>query len=139
MKKVVNPLFVALTVLAGYQLAGTQAAVAETGRVLSGQEVTALFSGKTVEFHHERKDFDAVAYYAPDGSYRGKRDDGKAIDFRWSVDEHGELCLHRSRGTFCRIIVDEGGTYRKYKVKSDGSRKLVLTYRKFMDGNPNGF
>ncbi len=107
-------------------------------RTLNRDEVMTLFSDKTVQYYHERKDFDIEAYYAPDGSLRGKRGD-KKLNATWSVEEHGSLCISRHGQNRCRIIVENNGVYKKYKEKGDGSRVLVITYRKFIDGNPKKY
>jgi len=35
------------------------------------------------------------------------------------------------------VIEKEGAVYRQYRIKKDGSRKHVATFKKCPDGNPD--
>jgi len=100
-------------------------------RVLTGDEVTAMFSDKTVWGEHAIKGYKSISYFAADGSYNGKNlTKNKKSKGKWSVDEKGQLCLDRKGDNLCRKVVDDGGVIKKYK----GS-KHVFTYTKFEEGN----
>ena len=110
---------------------------------LTGDEIRALFSGKTIHSYHERKDFDIVAFYAPDGTVRMERK-GDTWTGKWRIDGNN-ICLQLNdpysgvpRKERCRIIAEEDGVYKKYKVKDNGNRVHIITYRKFEDGNTAG-
>ena len=93
---------------------------------LTGDEVMAMFSDKTVWGEHAFKDRKSIAYFAADGSWtNSKKSTGK-----WSVDKKGRLCLERGGDNKCRKVVNDGGVIRKYNKK-----KHVYTYTKFEDGN----
>ncbi|MDH3900448.1 MAG: DUF995 domain-containing protein [Gammaproteobacteria bacterium] len=106
-------------------------------KVLSGDEVMALFSGKTVDYTLVTRDRAVSAYYAEEGSMRGMSG-GNKMSGSWSVSDKGELCIDYGKGLRCRHIIEEDGVYKKYKEK-DGKKIHVVTYYKFTDGNPNNY
>jgi len=106
-------------------------------KALTGDEVTALFSGKTVDYNIVMRDFAVSVYYAEDGSMRGMSR-GKQMSGSWHVNDKGELCIDYGKGLRCRHIVEEDGVYKKYK-EEDGKKIHVVTYYKFTDGNPNNY
>jgi hypothetical protein len=106
-------------------------------KALTGDEVKALFSGKTVDYTIVRQGFSVSAYYAEDGSMRGLSR-GKKMTGSWHVNDKNELCIEYGKGDRCRHIVEEDGVYRKYKEK-DGKRVLVVTYHTFTEGNPHNY
>jgi hypothetical protein len=111
------------------------------GRDLSGVEITALFADKTVEGHHERKHYDFRSYYSADGelrSYQGPkktkrlaswRVKGNDICVRWK-DQTEDLCR--------RMVEGPDGSYRKEKVRKNGTRLVVVTFKSFTTGNAAG-
>jgi len=113
-----------------------QTARAET---LDAEQVKALFTDKTVEYQHERLGFDFVVYHAPDGSLRGTRDGQPMGELQWSVNDQGELCIAYNQKKRCQPIMKDNGVYKKYTVGKDGQKTTVVTYRQFLDGNPNDF
>jgi hypothetical protein len=106
---------------------------------LNAEQVTTLFSGKTVEYHHETLNFDFAVYYAPDGSLRGTREGQPMSKMHWSVNNKGELCIAYHQRNRCHPIMKQDGVYKKYKVRKDGETEILVTYRKFIQGNPNNF
>jgi hypothetical protein len=106
-------------------------------RILTGEEVSALFSGKTVDYTIVMRDFTVSVYYAEDGAMRGMSR-GKKMTGSWHVSDRGELCIDYGKGLRCRHIVEEGGVYKKYK-EEDGKKIHVVTYDTFTDGNPNNY
>jgi len=117
--------------LATIMVPGSAAAAEKT---LSGKEVTALFSGNTVNYTRVKKGDAAYGYYAKDGSVRTFRGGNKRKG-RWHVNDKGELCLDYGKGDRCGQIVVEDGVYRKYKDK-DGERIHIITYDRFTPGKP---
>ena len=107
-------------------------------RILSGEEVRALFSGKTVDYRHLTLGFSLSVYYAADGSMRGMRDGNKSTRGTWHVNDKGELCIEYGKGDRCRHIVEMDGEYRKYK-EQDGKQVHIVTYDRFTAGNPNNY
>ncbi len=82
---------------------------------------------------------DFVAYYAPDGSLRGTREGQPISKMQWSINDQGELCIAYHQRNRCRPILKQDGVYKKYKINKKGEMKLLVTYRRFIDGNPNNF
>jgi len=107
------------------------------GRQLTGAEIQTLFSGKTVEGHHEVDGYDFKSFYEPTGVYRSHQSDKKAprpakwwvsgddICIRWD-DTPEDLCR--------RMFVDSSGKYRKVLVNAR-VKKVVVTFKSFTPGN----
>jgi hypothetical protein len=106
-------------------------------KTLTGDEVKALFSGKTVDYTHVTTGFEMSVYYAEDGSMRGMRGENKTGG-SWRVNDNGELCIEYGKGDRCRHIVEEDGVYRKYK-ENNGKKIHIVTYHTFTDGNPHNY
>ncbi|MFP3874941.1 MAG: hypothetical protein ACLFV1_10860 [Thiohalophilus sp.] len=115
------------------------AQAAPAAETLNADQVKALFSDKTVEYRHERLGFKFVVYHGPDGSLRGTRDGEPMSELRWSVNEQGELCIAYGGKNRCQPIMKDNGIYKKYVAGKDGKKKTVVTYQRFIDGNPNDF
>lgn len=107
------------------------------GKTLTGAEVIALFSGKTVDYTIIRQGFSVSVYYAGDGSMRGVSR-GKKMAGNWHVNDKGELCIEYGKGDRCRHVVEEDGVYRKYK-EENGKQIHIVTYHTFTDGNPHNY
>ena len=101
-------------------LAALMAAPTAFAGELSAADVKALFSGKTVESMHLKKDISGTTYYDPNGQFYGMRDDS-IWQGKWSVQDDGNICLTFESGkTRCRFIEQEDGVYYKVKVKGNG-------------------
>jgi hypothetical protein len=106
------------------------------GDELSTAEATMLFSGKTVEGINVNKGYSFKAYFDPGGTIRAKYAVG-ARQGRWRIDNKGRKCVKwedRDKEQ-CNIIVDDEGVYKEIKVKKNGKRKHIVTFKKFTDGN----
>lgn len=116
---------------------------------LSAEEVHALFSGQTVEGEFRegnRKHIDPIGvntfydpffmYFSPDGTVRGVRG-GVKKNGKWRVDENGNHCVQwEGKKEGCASITKEGRVYKKYMIKSGGSRiKWIKTFTTFRPGN----
>lgn len=106
---------------------------------LTGDEVTALISGNTVEAIHVSRGYKITTYYAPDGSYiqlsKGKRQQGK-----WHIDDKGCLCKQRDgKGGECRLIVEDGAIWKAYKIPRNMMKQRThkRDFIKITQGNPN--
>lgn len=106
---------------------------------LNAEQVKALFSDKTVEYRHDKLGFEFVVYHAPDGTLRGTRDGHPMGELQWSVNDSGEICIAYKGKKRCHPIMNDDGMYKKYTVDQNGNKKILLTYRRFIDGNPNDF
>lgn len=110
-----------------------------SAETLNTEQVQALFSGKTVEYRHDKLGFEFVVYHAPDGTLRGTRDGHPMGELQWSVNDKGELCIAYNQKKRCHPIMNDDGVYKKYTIDQNGNKKILLTYRRFIDGNPNDF
>jgi len=106
---------------------------------LNADQVKALFSDKTVEYQHEKLGFKFVVYHAPDGTLRGSRNGQPMSELQWSVNDKGELCISYNQHNRCHPIRHADGAYQKYTRDKNGETKILVTYRRFIDGNPNDF
>jgi len=132
MKKIILASATALLLLTGINHAYAEK--------LDAAAIKALFIGKTVTSYHTRKDFDVKAYYDPDGTVYGIRDDS-IWQRHWEIRDDGNICIiYKERDKeFCRIIKKIDGKYYKYKVKGNGNEIRVIEYRQFEDGNTENY
>ena len=133
-------------ILAGLMLFGGISAWA--GEELSAREVSKLVSGKTVEGVSVKKGKSKpyTAYYSPEGTIQAKHWYGKKQKSKWRkrngkwwIGDKGRICVkwEDQDKMKCMVIEKEGEIYRQYRIKKDGSRKHVATFKKFTDGNPD--
>lgn len=102
---------------------------------LNAADVTALFSGKTVESRLDENNRISQTYYNPDGEMRQMRK-GQLRTGTWRVIKNGRICLQfEGNSERCRIIIKEGPVYRKYILKQDGNHKPIITYTSFRNGD----
>ncbi|RMG34125.1 MAG: DUF995 domain-containing protein [Gammaproteobacteria bacterium] len=113
--------------------------VGQSERLLSSDEVEALFGGKTVESYNLNTRLTSFTFYRPDGHVLQQR----FWSWRsgsWRVTPEGKICLKFKRER-CRHILAQGERYTKIKRKK-GHRVKLVRYRQFLDGNrlspPNG-
>lgn len=106
--------------------------------LLSADEVRDTFSGKTADWEHYKEGYSATGYFDPNGTLKGLKNGSELFERKWSVNEEGELCIHKNSNKSCRIIERSGSEYKKYKFKY-GTRKHIVTYKNYVDGNPNNF
>lgn len=105
---------------------------------LTADEIVSLFSNHTVESVTAVKGRVSLSFYAPDGELRQMRH-GKKRHGTWRVTPNDRICLQmEDLPEKCRIIVREGGVYKKYIVKKNGRHQHSVTYRSFVKGNPYG-
>jgi len=115
---------------------GTQPDLQLPQGTLTAAEVTALFSGKTVESVLDSTGRTSLTYYNPNGELR-QLQNGERRNGHWRVRDDGRICLQFEGDSEdkCRIIVREGEVYRKYIVKLNGQHQPIITYKAFRFGN----
>lgn len=105
---------------------------------LTSEQLLARFSGQTVESVTAAQGRESLSYYHPGGELRQQRL-GKTRRGHWRVTKEHQICLQmEDLPEKCRIVVQEGGEYRKYIVKKNGRHQHTVTYRIFHAGNPFG-
>jgi len=107
--------------------------------VLTEKEIISLFSNRTVDGHHEKRNFEFVRFFSADGKLYGNNPvKGRRVG-RWDVNSEG-LCFHWTGGRKqCRKITIEKGVVKQYKVKGSGEEVLATIYTRFRNGNPEQF
>ena len=105
---------------------------------LNSADLFNLFRNKTVFSVTAVQKRESVSYYGAGGDVRQLRNGIKHTG-RWRVTASGRICLQmEDRPEKCRIIVKEGGMYKKYIVRKNGKHQHSVSYPKFRIGNPLG-
>jgi len=119
---------------------------------MSADEVSALFSGNTVE--GERRDggvpgIDApnkvedyatafIAYFDSNGTVK-KKAGSKPKPGKWSVTDDGELCVKwKGKKEKCAPVHREGKVYKRVIERRSGFVLFELRYIRFTPGNEYG-
>lgn len=100
---------------------------------LDAKQLTALFSGKTVEAFHEQKKTKQTTYFSPEGRLAQANENGQIQKGTWRVDTAGAQCIQwEGDKENCSKVMPEGkGSYKRL---IDG--KPVVTINKIVPGNP---
>ena len=108
---------------------------------LNSEQVTALVSGKTVYAVHEKRDFDITSYFSSDGTVISFRNEEK-YKGKWHTKSDGSHCIQFNdpysgelKKERCMFIEKDGDTYKRIKVKGNGKRIHVISYKRFAHGN----
>ena len=113
------------TAFAGFTLMFTLSQASQAEKMLSGDEIKALVSNKTVTVIYSSSN-QWRQYFAADGS--SIRENGETSTWNTEGDNH---CNTASAKFPCAPVRDNGdGTYSR--LKSDGSP--IVTWTKFVDG-----
>ena len=107
-------------------------------RVLSGEEVTQLFSGNTYDATIPSRNLKMTVYVDPDGTMRGMQS-GHKFTSKWSVSEKGEICVSYRDKMKCRTVMEENGVYKKFKVNEQGEKVVLVIYESFSSGNIHNY
>jgi len=100
---------------------------------LGSKRLKKLFADRTVESVTAKKGRVSLTYYSPDGNVEQIRD-GVMRTGKWRVKSK-RICMQMDGlKEKCRIIVKEGGGYKKYIVKKNGRHQHSVSYRKFTPG-----
>ena len=120
------------------------------GNELSAIEVTKLFSGKTVEgvdlakgkFKPYKAYFNSNGIIQAEHWYGKKQLKWRKRNGKWWINDKGRLCIKWEDKEDidekkCMVIAKKGEAFRQYKIRKNGSRKHLATFKKFTDGNPD--
>ncbi len=106
--------------------------------MLEAHELEKLITGNTVEEIDAETGRATFFYYGKYGKlkrlYYGKTDEGE-----WRITRKSRLCI--SIGEIekqCRVIVANGDTYEKYRMRKNNQHELVSTFRSIEPGDTKG-
>jgi len=103
-------------------------------RILSAQEVLKLFSGNTYVAVIPSRNLKMTVYVDPDGTMRGMQS-GHKFTSKWTVSDKGEICVSYKDKMNCRVVMEQGGVYKKFKVNEKGEKVVLVIYQSFAAGN----
>ena len=109
-------------------------APALAAEALNGTQLTALFSGKTVEAFHEQKKTKQTTYFSPEGRLVQANEGGEIQKGTWRVDAAaGSQCIQweGDKENCSKVMPESNGSYKRL---IDG--KPVVTISKIVPGNP---
>lgn len=99
---------------------------------LNPEAITQIFSGKTVEGYHHKRDFSFKRHFSSDGKIIGVSEKKGKRTGMWGARKN-ELCLQWDGGkNKCRMIKKDGDVVRQFNKKGN---KNTVTYLNFTDGN----
>jgi hypothetical protein len=104
---------------------------------LSADQMRSLFSGKTADVYNTTSKASIRAFFAPDGSLRGRNlTTDKAIVGKWEINANGQHCSESNQApkTCGNVIAQSDGTYHR---TVDGIH--TQTFSNFVDGNPANY
>lgn len=104
---------------------------------LSAEQMKTLFSGKTADVYNTSSKANIKAYFAPDGSLRGRNlSSDKSIIGKWEINVEGQQCSESNQAprTCGKIIAQGDGTYHR---SVDGQH--TQTFSNFVEGNTGNY
>lgn len=111
---------------------------ASAERILSADEVSQLFSGKTYEARIPSRNIHMTVYADPNGTMTGMQS-GHKFTSKWTISEKGEICVSYKDKMNCRMVMEDGGVYKKYKLNDKGEKIVLVVYQAFSLGNIHNF
>lgn len=107
-------------------------------RTLSAKEVSKLFIGNTYEAAIPSRNLKMTVYVDPDGTLRGMQGGHKFMS-KWSINEQGQICISYKEKMSCRIVMEDNGVYKKYKINEQGEKIVLVIYQSFTAGNVHNY
>lgn len=107
-------------------------------RILSATEVRQLFSGNTYVALIPSRNLQMTVYVDPDGTMRGMQS-GHKFTSKWAVSDKGEICVSYKDKMNCRVVMQQEGVYKKFKVNDKGEKVVLVIYQSFAEGNIHNF
>lgn len=107
-------------------------------RTLSAKEVNKLFIGNTYEATIPSRNLTMTVYVDPDGTLRGMQGGHKFMS-KWSINEYGQICVSYKEKKSCRIVMEDNGVYKKYKINEQGEKIVLVIYQSFTPGNVHNY
>lgn len=106
--------------------------------ILSAEEVLNLFSGNTYVATIPSRKIKMTVYVDPDGTMRGEQS-GHKFTSKWQVNEQGEICVSYKDKMSCRIVMEQEGIYKKFKMNEKGEKVVLVVYESFAEGNIHNY
>ncbi len=106
--------------------------------ILSSEELTELFSDKTYVAVIPSRNLKMTVYADPDGSMRGMQN-GHKFTSKWAVSDKGEICVSYKDKMSCRVVMEQEGVYKKFKVNENGEKVILVIYQSFAVGNIHNY
>ena len=107
-------------------------------RTLSAKEVNKLFIGNTYEATIPSRNLTMTVYVDPDGTLRGMQGGHKFMS-KWTINEQGQICISYKEKKSCRIVMEDNGVYKKYKINEQGEKIVLVIYQSFTPGNVHNY
>jgi len=107
-------------------------------RILSADELSQLFSGNTYKASIPSRNIQMTVYVDPDGTMRGMQG-GHKFTSKWAINDKDEICVSYRDKMSCRIVIEDNGVYKKYKINDKGEKVLLVIYQSFTPGNINHY
>lgn len=107
-------------------------------RILSAAELTQLFSGNTYDAVIPSRNLKMTVYVDPDGSMRGMQS-GHKFTSNWAVSDKGEICVSYKDKMNCRVVMQQDGVYKKFKINEKGEKVVLVIYQSFAAGNIHNY
>lgn len=107
-------------------------------RTLSAKEVSKLFIDNTYEAAIPSRNLKMTVYVDPDGTLRGMQGGHKFMS-KWSINEQGQICISYKEKMSCRIVMEDNGVYKKYKINEQGEKIVLVIYQSFTAGNVHNY
>jgi hypothetical protein len=108
---------------------------ASAGETLTGDQIRALITDKTIQAEHLGKGFTFEVYFDPDGKTATRTHKGAKVTTAYSIDGD-EHCLLWNGANRCATIMDNGdGTYSRINTSGRYRGKAVVKWIRFEDGN----
>jgi len=109
-----------------------------TERILSAAKLKQLFSGNTYEALIPSRNLKMTVYVDPDGTMRGMQS-GHKFTSKWAVSDKGEICVSYKDKMSCRVVMEQDGIYKKFKINEQGEKVVLVIYQSFAAGNVHNY
>ncbi len=105
---------------------------------LSSQQWLDLFVDHTYEASIPSKSIVMTVYVDKDGTMRGMQG-GHKFSSKWQLNDQGEVCVSYKKRLSCRLVMNDQGQYKKYKLDEQGKKVVLVEYQSFAKGNVNHY
>ncbi|MFK5892057.1 MAG: hypothetical protein QM504_02425 [Pseudomonadota bacterium] len=107
-------------------------------RILSSEELIELFSGNTYVAVIPSRKLKMTVYVDPDGTMKGMQS-GHKFTSKWEINDKGEICVSYKDKMSCRVVMEQEGVYKKFKINEKGEKVVLVIYQSFAAGNVHNY